>query len=171
MKDNLIITIAGGGSTYTPGIVSALLSNSSKFPITELRLYDINPKRNEDMKLIIHQLLMDKDRQDMKLVVTENPEEAFTNVDFVFSQIRVGGLAMREQDEKIPLKYDLVGQETCGLGGFAYGLRSIGGILEIVGYVQQYAPDAWILNYTNPESIISEAIRRKYPDAIYDKCV
>ncbi|MEW9677385.1 maltose-6'-phosphate glucosidase [Lentibacillus sp. L22] len=165
MKDNLIITIAGGGSTYTPGIISALLSNSSKFPITEIRLYDIDQKRNGDMKLIINQLLIEKDRQDMKLVVTEKPEEAFTNVDFVFSQIRVGGLAMRELDEKIPLKYDLVGQETCGLGGFAYGLRSISGILEIVGYVQQYAPDAWILNYTNPESIISEAIRRKYPDA------
>lgn len=165
MLDHLTITIAGGGSTYTPGIVSALLSNRSKFPITEIRLYDINKSRNEDMKLIIHHLLNEKKRSDITLVVTEEPQKAFSNVDFVFSQIRVGGLAMREMDEKIPLKYDLVGQETCGLGGFAYGLRSIGGILEIVGYVQQFAPDAWILNYTNPESIIAEAIRRKYPDA------
>ena len=71
---------------------------------------------------------------------------------------------MREKDEKIPLKHGLVGQETCGLGGFAYGMRSIKGLLEIVDHIQDYAPKAWILNYTNPESIVSEAVRRKYPN-------
>ncbi|MBA5735529.1 6-phospho-alpha-glucosidase, partial [Escherichia coli] len=70
---------------------------------------------------------------------------------------------MREKDEKIPLKHGLVGQETCGLGGFSYGLRSIGPLLELVGFIQKYAPEAWILNYTNPETIISEAVRRQFP--------
>ena len=158
-----IITIAGGGSTYTPGIITALLNHSNRFEMKEIRLYDNEKQRNEDMGLIIELLLKEEGFKEVSLVVTEDPETAFSGTDFIFSQIRVGGLEMREQDEKIPLKYGLVGQETCGLGGFSYGLRSIGGLLEVVGHIQKYAPHAWILNYTNPEAIISEAIRRVYP--------
>ncbi|WP_192986580.1 family 4 glycosyl hydrolase [Carnobacterium mobile] len=162
-KDNLKITIAGGGSTYTPGIIQAILNNIDKLPIGEIHLYDIDEKRNNDMFLIIDYMLKRENLTDITLKATLDPEEAFTESDFVFSQIRVGGMKMREKDEKIPLKYGLVGQETCGLGGFAYGLRSISGLLEVVGHVQTFAPHAWILNYTNPETIISEAIRRVYP--------
>lgn len=160
-----IITIAGGGSTYTPGIIKAILGQAKRLPVKEIRLYDNNQQRNEDMALIIDFMLKQEQLTDITLLVTEDPQKAFTGVDFIFSQIRVGGLKMREKDEKIALKHGLIGQETCGLGGFSYGLRSIGGLLEIVGLVQKYAPDAWILNYTNPESIISEAIRRSYPTA------
>lgn len=163
MNKKQIITIAGGGSTYTPGIIQAVLNNSDRLPISEIRLYDIDGKRNEDMALIIDFMLKKEGHSDVVLSSTENPEEAFTGCDFVFSQIRVGGMKMREKDEKIALKHGLVGQETCGLGGFAYGMRSMGGLLEIVGYVQEYAPEAWILNYTNPESIVSEAVRRQFP--------
>lgn len=161
--EKLKVVIAGGGSTYTPGIISALLSHIERFPMAEIRLYDNDASRNDDMKLIINQLLKEQNHTNVELKTTEDPEQAFTGADFIFSQIRVGGLKMREQDEKIPLKYGLVGQETCGLGGFAYGLRSIKGLLEVVGYVQEYAPDAWILNYTNPETLVGEAIRRVYP--------
>ncbi|MFL2098013.1 maltose-6'-phosphate glucosidase [Marinilactibacillus psychrotolerans] len=161
--NKLKVVIAGGGSTYTPGIISALLSHIERFPMEEIRLYDNDPIRNEDMQLIIEQLLKEQNHPEIKLIAEEDPKTAFAGADFVFSQIRVGGLKMREQDEKIPLKYGLVGQETCGLGGFAYGLRSIKGLLEIVGYVQEYAPSAWILNYTNPETLVGEAIRRVYP--------
>lgn len=158
-----VVTIAGGGSGYTPGIVLTLLNNQNDFPIKEIRLYDIDEERNSDMEIIIDYILR-KHKADIKLVATPDPEVAFTGSDFIFSQIRVGGMKMRELDEKIPLKYGLVGQETCGLGGFAYGMRSMKGFLEMVQYIQDYAPDAWILNYTNPESIISEAVRRKFPD-------
>lgn len=158
-----IITIAGGGSTYTPGIVQAILKNADRLPVSEIRLYDNDKERNDDMYLIIEYMLSTGGFPDVKLFSTEEPKTAFEGCDFVFSQIRVGGLKMREQDEKIPLRHGLVGQETCGLGGFAYGMRTMTGLLEIVGYVQEYAPDAWILNYTNPESIVSEAIRRRYP--------
>jgi len=165
MTRKQVLTIAGGGSTYTPGIIQAILKNKERLPVQEIRLYDIDAKRNADMKLIIDFMLKCNNLMDVSLITTENPQEAFIGADFIFSQIRVGGMKMREQDEKIPLKYGLVGQETCGLGGFAYGLRSMGGLLEIVDYVQQFAPNAWILNYTNPESIVSEAIRRKFPKA------
>ena len=72
-------------------------------------------------------------------------------------------MEMREKDEKIPLKYGLVGQETCGLGGFSYGMRSMKGFLEMVGYIQKYSPEAWILNYTNPESIILKLLEESFP--------
>lgn len=162
-KENLVITIVGGGSTYTPGIIQAILKRKAVFPVAEIRLYDNDQERNQDMFLIIELLLKKNQMEYVTLVETANPELAFKDCDFVFSQIRVGGLAMREQDEKIPLKHGLVGQETCGLGGFAYGLRSLGGLLAIVEAIQRYAPNAWILNYTNPESIISEGIRRVFP--------
>lgn len=158
-----VVTIAGGGSGYTPGIVLTLLNNQEDLPIKEIRLYDIDEERNSDMEVIIDYLLK-KNKSDVKLVATLDPKIAFTGVNFIFSQIRVGGIKMRELDEKIPLKYGLVGQETCGLGGFSYGMRSMKGFLEMVQYIQDYAPDAWILNYTNPETIISEAVRRKFPN-------
>lgn len=160
---NKTITIAGGGSGYTPGIILTMLEQGNEFPIKEIRLYDIDKVRNNDMGTIIEYLLM-RDGHDINLVVTENPEEAFKGTDFVFSQIRAGGMEMREYDEKIPLKYGLVGQETCGLGGFSYGMRSMKSFIEMVGFIEEYAPDAWILNYTNPESIVSESVRRKFPN-------
>lgn len=161
--DKLKIAIAGAGSGYTPGIILSIL-NHDDLDVSEIRLYDNDQARNDDMALIID-FVIKKRGYDVKIIKTEDPKEAFTGIDFVFSQIRVGKIDMREKDEKIPLKYGLVGQETCGLGGFAYALRSMGGFLELVGYIQEYAPDAWILNYTNPESVISESVRRKFPHA------
>ena len=161
--DKLKIAIAGAGSGYTPGIILSIL-NHDDLDVSEIRLYDNDQVRNDDMSLIID-FVIKKRGYDVKIIKTEDPKEAFTGIDFVFSQIRVGKIDMREKDEKIPLKYGLVGQETCGLGGFAYALRSMGGFLELVGFIQEYAPDAWILNYTNPESVISESVRRKFPDA------
>lgn len=157
-----IVTIAGGGSGYTPGIILTIL-NHQDFKVKEIRLYDNDEEKNKKMEVIINYILK-KGNYDIDFKRTENPEEAFTGVDFVFSQIRVGKIEMREKDEKIPLKYGLVGQETCGLGGFAYGMRSMKEYLKLVGHIQEYAPNAWILNYTNPETIVAEAIRRVYPD-------
>ena len=162
MKE-LVVTIAGGGSTYTPGVLGALLNNLDRFPVKELRLYDIDKEKQLRMHALIKRIVEDRSEKKIEVIETIDPEVAFTGVDFVFSQIRVGGLEMREQDEKIPLSMGIVGQETCGPGGFSYGLRSVAGILPLVGYIQKYAPEAWILNYTNPEALIAEAIRRVYP--------
>uniref|UniRef100_UPI00266EF5B4 6-phospho-alpha-glucosidase n=1 Tax=Anaerostipes caccae TaxID=105841 RepID=UPI00266EF5B4 len=96
---------------------------------------------------------------------TTDPETAFTDIDFVLAHIRVGKYAMRELDEKIPLKYGVLGQETCGPGGIAYGMRSIGGVIEILDYMEQYSPNAWMLNYSNPAAIVAEATRRLRPDS------
>ena len=94
---------------------------------------------------------------------TSDPQTAFTGIDFVMAHIRVGLYEMREKDEKIPLKYGVVGQETCGPGGIAYGMRSIGPVIEIADYMEKYSPNAWLLNYSNPASIVAEATRRLRP--------
>jgi maltose-6'-phosphate glucosidase len=86
-------------------------------------------------------------------------------VDFVMAHIRVGKYPMREKDEKIPLRHGVLGQETCGPGGISYGMRSIGGVLELVDYMEQYSPNAWMLNYSNPAAIVAEATRRLRPNA------
>ena len=81
------------------------------------------------------------------------------------AHIRVGKYAMREKDEKIPLKHGVLGQETCGPGGIAYGMRSIGGVIELVDYMEKYSPNAWMLNYSNPAAIVAEATRRLRPNS------
>lgn len=161
MVEEQIVTIVGGGSGHTPGIVLTIL-NHEDFKVKELRLYDDNQEKNKKMEIIIDYILKNSN-YDINFKRTEDPQEAFTDTNLIFSQIRVGKMEMREIDEKIPLKHGIVGQETCGVGGFSYGLRSMKGFLELVGDIQEYAPEAWILNYTNPETIIAEAVRRKYP--------
>jgi maltose-6'-phosphate glucosidase len=103
---------------------------------------------------------------DIKLVTTTDIAEAYTGASFVFAQMRVGKYAMREQDEKIPLRHGCVGQETCGCGGMAYGMRTIWPMIQLIDDVEKYAnKDYWILNYSNPAAIVSEACRKLRPNA------
>lgn len=162
---NFILTIAGGGSTYTPGIVKSLLMNKDRFKLKELRLYDIDGERQEKVAIIAAKVIEEYDNE-LKLTITTDPETAFKDSDFIFSQIRVGKYKMREQDEKIPLKHGVVGQETCGPGGLAYGMRTIFPMIELIDLVEKYAnKDHWIVNYSNPASIVAEGIRRLRPKA------
>lgn len=152
------VVIAGGGSTYTPGIVMMMMDNLNRFPIRSLKLYDNDGERQETIAKAL-EIVMKETAPDVEFSYTTNPQEAFTDVDFCMAHIRVGKYAMREMDEKIPLKYGCVGQETCGPGGIAYGMRSIGGMLELIDYMEKYSPDCWMLNYSNPASIVAEACR------------
>ncbi|MDV4150437.1 6-phospho-alpha-glucosidase [Clostridium sp. AL.422] len=158
------IVIAGGGSTFTPGIVIMLLDNLDKFPIRKIKFYDNDEKRQDTIAKACEILLKEK-APEIEFLATIDPEEAFTDVDFVMAHIRVGKYAMREKDEKIPLKHGVVGQETCGPGGIAYGMRSIGGVLELIDYMEKYSPNAWMLNYSNPAAIVAEATRRLKPNS------
>lgn len=161
---NFSITIAGGGSTFTPGIIMMLLDHQEEFPIRRLCLYDNDEERQATIAKACEILLKERAPQ-IEFIYTVEPQTAFTGIDFVMAHIRVGKYAMREKDEKIPMKYGVVGQETCGPGGIAYGMRSIGGILEILDYMEKYSPDAWMLNYSNPAAIVAEATRRLRPDS------
>ena len=158
------VLIAGGGSTYTPGIVLMLLDNVDKFPIREIKFYD-NDKERQDIVANACEILIKERNPEIEFLATTNPEEAFTDVDFVMAHIRAGKYAMRELDEKIPLKHGVVGQETCGPGGIAYGMRSIGPMIELIDYMEKYSPNAWMLNYSNPAAIVAEATRRLRPNS------
>ena len=158
------IAVAGGGSTFTPGIVLMLLENLDKFPIRQIKFYDNDAERQEVIAKACDIIIKEK-APDINFVYTTDPETAFTDVDFVMAHIRVGKYAMREKDEKIPLKHGVLGQETCGPGGIAYGMRSIGGVIELVDYMEKYSPNAWMLNYSNPAAIVAEATRRLRPNS------
>lgn len=164
MKVKNSVVIAGGGSTYTAGIVMMLIENQEKFPIRKLILYD-NDKNRQDIVANACEVIIKERAPEIEFTATTDPEEGFTDVDFVMAHIRAGGLKMREQDEKIPLKYGVLGQETCGPGGVAYGMRSIPAVIELIDYMERYSPDAWMLNYSNPASIVAEATRVLRPDS------
>ena len=158
------IVVAGGGSTFTPGIVLMLLENLDKFPIRQIKFYDNDAQRQEVIAKACDIIIKEK-APDINFVYTTDPETAFSDIDFVMAHIRVGKYAMREKDEKIPLKHGVLGQETCGPGGIAYGMRSIGGVIELVDFMEKYSPNAWMLNYSNPAAIVAEATRRLRPNS------
>jgi len=158
------VTIAGGGSTFTPGIILMLLDNLDRFPLRKIKLYD-NDKERQAIVAGACAILLKEKAPDIEFCVTTDPKEAFTDIDFVMAHIRVGKYGMRELDEKIPLKYDVLGQETCGPGGISYGMRSIGGVIEILDYMEKYSPNAWMLNYSNPAAIVAEATRKLRPNS------
>lgn len=108
------IVIAGGGSTYTPEIVLMLLDNLDKFPIRQLKLYDNDPERQNTIAKAC-EIIIKEQAPHIQFVATANPEEGFTDVDFVMAHIRVGKYEMREKDEKIPLKYNVIGQKHVDL--------------------------------------------------------
>lgn len=162
MEKKFSIVIAGGGSTYTPEIILMLLDNLDKLPLRSIKLYDNDEERQNKVAKACEIIVKEKDPS-IEYLATTNPELAYTDVDFCLAHIRVGKLAMRELDEKIPLKYGVVGQETCGPGGIAYGMRSIAGVLENIDYMEKYSPNCWMLNYSNPAAIVAEACRRLRP--------
>ncbi len=164
MEKKYSVVIAGGGSTFTPGICLLLLDHMDRFPIRKIKFYDNFAERQETIAKAC-EIYLKENAPEVEFAYTTDPEEAFTDVDFVMCHIRVGLYAMREKDEKIPMKYNVVGQETCGPGGIAYGMRSIGGVIEILDYMEKYSPNAWMLNYSNPAAIVAEATRRLRPDS------
>ena len=164
MNKKFSVLIAGGGSTFTPGIVLMLLEQLERFPLRKIKFYDNDGERQEPIGEACKVLIREK-APEIEFLYTTDPEEAFTDIDFVMAHIRVGKYKMRELDEKIPLKHGVLGQETCGPGGIAYGMRSIGGVLELVDYMEKYSPNAWLLNYSNPAAIVAEATRILRPNS------
>ncbi|RKD29516.1 6-phospho-alpha-glucosidase [Thermohalobacter berrensis] len=158
------LVIVGAGSTYTLGMIMSLVKEKENFPLKSLIFYDIDAERQERVAKATEVILKEKYPELEEFKYTTDKEEAFKDVDFAFIQIRTGGLKMREKDEKISLKNGVVGQETCGPGGMAYGMRSIPDMIELIKDIRKHSPNAWILNYTNPAAIVAEALRRVFPN-------
>ena len=158
-----IITIAGAGSARVPALVGNLIEMKERFPLTKIIFYDIDNERMEKMQAY-DELVLKTYSPEVEVVFTTDMDVAYCHTDFVFCQMRVGKGKMRSYDEKMPLKYGLVGQETCGPGGFSYGMRSLGAMKEMVEKVRSYSKDTWILNYTNPAAIVALGLDRLFPD-------
>lgn len=164
MQRKLKIAIVGGGSTYTLGLIKSLIAEKESFPLKELVLFDQDEERQKIIADAAAILLKEQYGEDLIFTSTTNLESACKDVDSVFIQIRTGGLEMRELDEKIPLSHGVVGQETCGPGGMAYGIRSIKDMTDLVKDIRAISKDAWILNYTNPAAIVAYALKQQFPD-------
>jgi 6-phospho-beta-glucosidase len=146
------IAVIGGGSTYTPELVSGL----SRLDVTDFVLHDIDPERREVVGGLAQRML---ERQGYRgtIDVTHELDRALEGADFVLIQIRVGGQAARLDDETFPLPCGCIGQETTGAGGLAKALRTVPVVLEIAERARQLA-DPWIVDFTNPVGIVTRAL-------------
>lgn len=160
-KNHLKIAVIGGGSSYTPELVEGLIRYHDEFPVAELYLSDIGAGA-EKLRIVgeLAQRMIDASGKPIKLHTTLDRREAIRGADFVATQIRVGMLDARSRDEKIPLAHHLIGQETTGAGGFAKALRTIPVILDICRDIEELAPGAFMINFTNPAGIITEAVSK-----------
>jgi len=159
MKQSITLCIVGAGSSYTPELIEGLLMFAhEELPIVAIRLQDVNVERMAVMAGLAQRMIAHA-RRDIAVRSGRELEPLLDGVDFVVTQIRVGGMAARVIDEKIPLQYGIIGQETTGPGGMFKALRTIPPMLEIARTVERAAPQAFILNYTNPSGIITEAVR------------
>src|SRR5262249_27816997 len=144
------LTVIGAGSTYTPELVSHL----SQLDIDEVALHDIDPARLEVVGGLAERMLT-RAGYGGTIVRTGDVEEAIDGASFVLFQLRVGGQAARLQDETVPLRCSCIGQETTGAGGFAKAMRTVPVVLELAERVAERAPDAWIVDFTNPVGIVT----------------
>lgn len=153
------ITIIGAGSSYTPELIEGLINNYKYLNFTELCLHDL-PTSEYKFNTIYEFTKRMFIKQNIKINVTKvyDKIDAIKNSSFVIIQLRVGLLEARINDELIPIKYGMLGQETNGIGGMFKAFRTIPVIFEIVDLVKKYAPKAWIINFSNPAGIVTEAV-------------
>jgi 6-phospho-beta-glucosidase len=155
----LRICVIGGGSVYTPELVAGFIKHKEELPIRALTLMDINEERLQIVGGLAQRMFKAADME-IKVELTTNREEALADADYIIIQIRVGGIAARTLDEKIPLGFGIVGQETVGPGGFANALRTIPVILEMAEDAERLAPNSVLINFTNPSGMVTEALLR-----------
>ncbi len=157
--DKLKVVVIGGGSSYTPELIEGFIKRHDELPVSEIWLVDI--KEGEKKLNTVGELakrMVQKSGLPIDIHLTLDRKKALENADFVITQIRVGLLDARIKDERIPLKYGVIGQETNGPGGLFKAFRTIPVILDITKDMKELCPDAWLINFTNPAGIITEAV-------------
>jgi 6-phospho-beta-glucosidase len=160
-KGGVKVTVIGGGSSYTPEIIEGLLSRRASLPIRELWLTDI-PAGKEKLDIIaaLTKRMVGKFGDPFLVRTALDRQEALDGADYVLSQFRVGGLDARIRDESIPTRYGALGQETVGAGGFGKALRTIPVTLDICRDMERRCPDAFLINFTNPSGVVTEAVSK-----------
>lgn len=158
MEGLKIVTI-GGGSSYTPEIVEGFIKRIDTLPVRELWLVDIEAGA-EKLEIVgnLAKRMVKKAGVDIQIHTTLDRREALKDADFVTTQLRVGQLKARELDERIPLSHGMLGQETNGAGGMFKAFRTIPVILDIAKDIEELCPNAWLINFTNPAGMVTEAL-------------
>lgn len=160
------ITVIGGAGVRAPLLIGSLAKRAKKLDIDEVAIYDIDPKK---IKLIVPlaQSVLDKAGNPYKLTVAETPEKAVSNAAAVITTIRAGFEEGRAKDERICMNHGMLGQETTGAAGFAYACRSVPTLIDYARITFDKNPDAWLLNFTNPAGLTTQALHKEG----YDRCV
>jgi len=153
----MMLTVIGGGGMRTPLLISGLIERRARLAVERVVLYDTDP----DALAVVQGLagaMLARSTRPFAVQTTTSPAGAFGGASYVITSIRVGGLAGRIVDEQVPLAYGVLGQETTGPGGWAMALRTIPVIVDLVAQVRRAAQDAWIINFTNPAGLITQAL-------------
>ncbi|MET8080830.1 6-phospho-beta-glucosidase [Streptomyces sp. NPDC005303] len=163
------LTILGGGGFRVPLVYGALLGDRGEGRVSEVVLHDLDAGRLSAVtRVLAEQAARVEDAP--RVSATTDLDEALRGADFVFSAIRVGGLEGRADDERVALAEGVLGQETVGAGGIAYGLRTVPVAVDIARRVARLAPDAWVINFTNPAGLVTEAMSRHLGDRVIGIC-
>ncbi|WP_336205261.1 6-phospho-beta-glucosidase [Nonomuraea sp. LPB2021202275-12-8] len=163
------LAVLGGGGFRVPLVYGALLRDTAKPRVEEVVLYDVSADRLEAIRHVLRGLAAGHD-DPPRVRITTDLDSALRDATFVFSAIRVGGLAGRTADERVALELGLLGQETTGPGGISYGLRTVPVATRVAERVAAVAPQAWVINFTNPAGMITEAMRRVLGDRVIGIC-
>ncbi|MDH7482132.1 MAG: 6-phospho-beta-glucosidase [Armatimonadota bacterium] len=155
--EGLKVCVIGAGSTYTPELIEGFIKRKKEMPIAHISLMDIDEHKLEIVgNLAIR--MAERSSLGAEIELTTDRKKAIEGAAFILTQIRVGGIPARIKDEHIPLEFGILGQETTGPGGFAKALRTIPVMLDIARDIEKLAPGAWLINFTNPSGIITEAL-------------
>lgn len=159
MKNAVKIVTIGGGSSYTPELMEGFIKRYNELPIKEIWLVDIEDGK-EKLEIVgeLAKRMWKASGYDVEVHLTLNRREALKDADFVTTQFRVGLLPARIKDERIPLYYGMLGQETNGAGGIFKAFRTIPVIKSIVEDMRELCPNAWLINFTNPSGMITETV-------------
>ncbi|MET9116889.1 6-phospho-beta-glucosidase [Streptomyces longwoodensis] len=163
------LTMLGGGGFRVPLVYGALLTDRGEGRVTEVVLHDLDDGRLSAVARVLAEQAAAVDDAP-RVTATTDLDEALRGADFVFSAIRVGGLEGRAADERVALAEGVLGQETVGAGGIAYGLRTVPVAVDIARRVARLAPDAWVINFTNPAGLVTEAMSRHLGDRVIGIC-
>lgn len=151
------VAVIGAGSTYTPELVEGFIARSAVLPVRRLMFCDTDPVRLNTLADFSERMLA---KHGVRTAIERytDAEQALVGADYVLAQIRVGKMPARIRDEKIPLKYGLLGQETTGIGGMLNGLRTVPVIVSLAKAMERICPDAWLINFSNPSGMVAEAV-------------
>ncbi|MFJ3982118.1 6-phospho-beta-glucosidase [Streptomyces fungicidicus] len=163
------LTILGGGGFRVPLVYGALLGDHADGRVTRVALHDVDAGRLRAIARVLAERAAGVPDAP-EVTATTDLDEALRGADFVFSAIRVGGLEGRADDERIALAEGVLGQETVGAGGIAFGLRTVPVAVDIARRVARLAPDAWVINFTNPAGLVTEAMSRHLGDRVIGIC-